>query len=328
MPTAKRRVAEQSERANPVASVHIWRSPSGSTVDMVVVTHLSAYAAIHEQAARSLPNETGGFLVGRVATDHRDGSWHLEIEDAVPVEPISQDPVHFTFSWRDVDRVRQYREQHGKALIGWYHTHPDLGIFLSDTDLEKTHRVLFSEPFQIALVYDPVRHRAGYFYWEGKQQIDAAPAAWREFDIAVQPEPAVAEVHPATLAAVDAPGPEPSHDATPETSTPQVKAATAVGMKTDAAVAAEAQVPVESSESMPRADETAAWVPEARVRRLFPATTASAPHPTRTSPEVAAIATRDATSRPKLSRRLWWIGLTIGVAALWWALSVLEKAIL
>jgi hypothetical protein len=84
--------------------------------------------------------------------------------------------------------VRSYRESGGKALLGWYHTHPDLGIFLSETDLEKTHRVLFAEPFQIALVYDPVRHKAGYFCWEGPQQIDAGQAVWREFDIEVATE--------------------------------------------------------------------------------------------------------------------------------------------
>jgi proteasome lid subunit RPN8/RPN11 len=143
---------------------------------------------MHQHAAKALPNETGGFLLGRVAHDHRDGCWHVEIEDAVPVDPLTQNPVQFTFTWRDVDRIRNYREEHGQTLLGWYHTHPDLGIFLSDTDLDKTHRVLFSAPFQIALVYDPVRCRAGYFFWEGPQKIDATQAGWREFDITVAPD--------------------------------------------------------------------------------------------------------------------------------------------
>ena len=42
----------------------------------------------------------------------------------------------------------------------------------------------FLEPFQVALVYDPVRARAGYFFWEGAQRIDPGQASWREFDIA------------------------------------------------------------------------------------------------------------------------------------------------
>lgn len=188
MSTARKRIIQEPERVNPVEPVHIWRTPPGAPIEMLVVAHLSAYSDIHRQSVSSLPNETGGFLVGRVACDQR-GCWHVEIEQAVPVEPVSQDPVHFTFTWKDVDRVRSYREERGKALLGWYHTHPDLGIFLSETDLERTHRVLFSEPFQIALVYDPVRGRAGYFFWEGPQQIDAARADWREFEILVAPNP-------------------------------------------------------------------------------------------------------------------------------------------
>ena len=119
-------------------------------------------------------------------------SWHVEIDEALAVDPLTQDPGHFTFTWRDVDRVRNYRESQGKALIGWYHTHPDFGVFLSETDLSKTHRILFAEPFQVALVYDPVRGRAGYFFWEGPQVIDASRAAWREFEIAIAAEEAPA----------------------------------------------------------------------------------------------------------------------------------------
>ena len=182
-----KRLTEVAERVNPVDPVHIWRAPEHSPVDMLIVTHLSVYSTVHEHAVAALPNETGGFLIGRVAHDGRDGCWHLEIEEAIPVQPESQNPVHFTFTWRDVDRVRTYREGQKKALIGWYHTHPQLGIFLSETDLERTHRVLFSEPFQVALVFDPVGGRAGYFFWEGAQAIDAGHAAWREFEIAVRP---------------------------------------------------------------------------------------------------------------------------------------------
>jgi proteasome lid subunit RPN8/RPN11 len=193
----------------------------------VSLSHLSTYSAIHEHAAQSLPNETGGFLIGRVAYDDRGACWHLEIEQAMPVEPASQNPTHFTFTWRDVDRIRSYREEHGKALLGWYHTHPDLPVFLSETDLERTHRVLFSEPFQIALVYDPVRAREGYFFWEGAQKIDASQAPWREFEIAVRDD-APADEAPTDDPAVAVPLPSATSvsradadlDATPAQATP------------------------------------------------------------------------------------------------------------
>jgi proteasome lid subunit RPN8/RPN11 len=182
------RLSGDAERANPVSPVHLWWSPPGSAVDLLVITSLSVYAAMHEESVAALPNETGGFLLGEVGWDERQQHWVVHVEDAVAVQPASQTPVHFTFTWRDVDRVRGLREERGKALVGWYHSHPDVGVFLSETDLDKTHRVLFSEPFQLALVYDPVRGRAGYFFWEGPQAIDSGTAAWREFDIVQEPD--------------------------------------------------------------------------------------------------------------------------------------------
>jgi len=188
MASARRHLQESTERPNPIAAVHSWRSPADSAVELIVLTHLAVYSDIHEHAIGALPNETGGFLLGRVGLDAERGSWHVEIDECMPVNPVEQTPAHFAFTWRDVDRVRSYREQQGKALIGWYHTHPDLGIFLSETDLEKSHRVLFAEPFQVALVYDPVRGRAGYFFWEGRQLIDPSQAPWREFQITASSE--------------------------------------------------------------------------------------------------------------------------------------------
>jgi len=166
-----------------VAQIHVWRTPGGVGTDLVVVTLLDVYAQIHSHSMRALPAETGGFLLGTAGYDAASATWHLHIDEAVPIEPVENTPVHFAFSWREVDNVRRRREEQGKALLGWYHTHPDMGIFLSDTDLDRTHRILFSEPFQVALVYDPVRQRAGYFFWEGTQSIDASPALWREFTL-------------------------------------------------------------------------------------------------------------------------------------------------
>jgi hypothetical protein len=56
------------------------------------------------------------------------------------------------------------------AIVGWYHTHPDFGIFLSDRD-RFIHEHFFSGPGQIAHVIDPIRGLEGVFVWR-----DAKPA--------------------------------------------------------------------------------------------------------------------------------------------------------
>jgi hypothetical protein len=127
------------------------------------------------------------------------------------VRALSQDPVDCVLTWRDVDRVRGYRGAEHKALVGWYHSHPDFGVFLSETDLEKTHRVLFAEPFQVALVYDPMRGRAGYFFWEGPHIIDSSQAPWREFEIPVSSPGAMVAVPDESTATLEGPAvPAPS----------------------------------------------------------------------------------------------------------------------
>src|SRR5262245_2511619 len=179
------RILEESTRdANPVVHAHAWKSPSREgTCVMNLYAHHSVYQSIIEQAESALPNETGGFLLGQAAFDPDTGSWHNWIDEAVPIVASEANPVHFSFSWRDVDSVRNRREQEGKSLIGWYHTHPGLGIFLSETDLNKTHGQLFNEGFQVALVYDPISGRAGYFFREPSGFLDSGTASWREFQL-------------------------------------------------------------------------------------------------------------------------------------------------
>jgi hypothetical protein len=57
-----------------------------------------------------------------------------------------------------------------RAIVGWYHSHPDFGIFLSDRDVF-IHEHFFNSPGQIAFVVDPVRKDEGVFAWH-----DAKPA--------------------------------------------------------------------------------------------------------------------------------------------------------
>src|SRR5207244_1370502 len=50
-------------------------------------------------------------------------------------------------------------------IVGWYHSHPDFGIFLSDRDCF-IHENFFSGPGQVAYVFDPVRDLEGMFAWQ------------------------------------------------------------------------------------------------------------------------------------------------------------------
>src|SRR5262249_22696216 len=70
-------------------------------------------------------------------------------------------------TWSRINQEMDTRFAHLK-IVGWYHSHPDFGIFLSDRDLF-IQQHFFSGPGQLALVVDPVREAEGVFIWqEGK----------------------------------------------------------------------------------------------------------------------------------------------------------------
>jgi proteasome lid subunit RPN8/RPN11 len=51
--------------------------------------------------------------------------------------------------------ARKFSGKNGELIIGWMHSHPSYGCFLSQTDV-KTQRTYFAEPFNVAVVVDPV----------------------------------------------------------------------------------------------------------------------------------------------------------------------------
>ena len=51
-------------------------------------------------------------------------------------------------------------------IVGWYHSHPGYGIFMSETDLNTHGKLLQFSPFVIALVVDPEINEFGIWALE------------------------------------------------------------------------------------------------------------------------------------------------------------------
>ena len=79
--------------------------------------------------------------------------------------------MRFTHAtWAAMTR-RAEEDYPGELVVGWQHTHPGLGVFLSAYDLF-IHRHFFSQPWQIALVVDPRARQCGFFQWLGGKVVD------------------------------------------------------------------------------------------------------------------------------------------------------------
>lgn len=112
--------------------------------------------------------EVGGVLVGEVLRDAAGP--YLRIETTVDALHADEKGAELTFTHATWEHINKEMDSHhqGKRVVGWYHTHPGFGIFLSDRD-QFIHRSFFNLPFQVAFVYDPKSREHGMFTWHDNE---------------------------------------------------------------------------------------------------------------------------------------------------------------
>jgi proteasome lid subunit RPN8/RPN11 len=108
-----------------------------------------------ELAVRKL--EGMGFLIGSPCT--HEGRKFVVISDFVTSETDSS-PVSVKFSTSAFEKLSVQLNKIGENIVvGWCHSHPSYGCFLSSTDVS-TQRRFFNEDFHIAGVFDPLKKEA------------------------------------------------------------------------------------------------------------------------------------------------------------------------
>jgi proteasome lid subunit RPN8/RPN11 len=115
---------------------------------------------IEEHVFAETEREVGGVLVGHLT----DGE--ATVEAAIPALKATEGAMNVTFThevWADVlDTVE--RDHPGRRIVGWYHSHPGFGLFLSEYD-SFIQANFFAEPGMLALVVDPLAGELGWFTW-------------------------------------------------------------------------------------------------------------------------------------------------------------------
>jgi proteasome lid subunit RPN8/RPN11 len=108
--------------------------------------------------------EVCGVLVGNVYQDAMGPFVFVEASIRGNFSAGKNAQVTFTAkTWAHIQDVmdQQYPDM---RILGWYHTHPGHGIFLSDMDLF-IHKNFFSLPWHLAFVFDPQALEEGLFAW-------------------------------------------------------------------------------------------------------------------------------------------------------------------
>jgi proteasome lid subunit RPN8/RPN11 len=143
-----------------------------------VIAHCRAYAGQRL--------EVMGFLIGDVF-QWKDSQFTL-VKDVVTTDleataiSVRFDKEGFGELFGKLDELK-----YDYVIVGWYHSHPGLGCFLSSTDIDTQNR-MFKMPYHTALVVDPIKNEIkayklmgkGYVerefavYWPGKESFDTS----------------------------------------------------------------------------------------------------------------------------------------------------------
>ncbi len=131
-----------------------------------------AFDRIVSRGRAEAEHEVGGVLVGRLARD--DGGAYLVVDSTIDALHAKQKQAELTFTHETWDHIHREMDEHhkGRSIVGWYHTHPGFGVFLSDRD-SFIHASFFNLPHQIALVYDPKSRQHGLFCWKDGEPVRA-----------------------------------------------------------------------------------------------------------------------------------------------------------
>jgi proteasome lid subunit RPN8/RPN11 len=121
-------------------------------------------------SAKDLKREVGGFLIGNFCEDHHQ---FISIDEFLPAADASSKAGSITFTHQTWDNIHEQMEQSfpNRRIVGWHHTHPAMGIFLSNYD-KFIHQNFFSQPWQVAIVVDPCQKQFGVFQWRKRELIN------------------------------------------------------------------------------------------------------------------------------------------------------------
>jgi|LSQX01.2.fsa_nt_gb proteasome lid subunit RPN8/RPN11 len=109
--------------------------------------------------------ELGGVLLGELIADSVIPQVRIKAAIEAKHTEAVQTSVKFTHdTWDDINRVKDEKYP-DMRIVGWFHTHPGFGIFLSRWDMFIQEN-FFNLPWQVAYVVDPVGKTSGFFRWE------------------------------------------------------------------------------------------------------------------------------------------------------------------
>lgn len=159
-------VVQPVEKVIPTADKSRSVEPYGEIKadDLKIFLTERIFAEMMAHSNSTTAHEVGGVFPGTLYCYR--GVPYITIEGYIPAAGDGR-AASFRFTpeaWTKINRENMAR--HGdRILVGWHHTHPGYGVFLSSYD-QFICRHFFNEPWMVAMVVDPKAQTLGFFQWK------------------------------------------------------------------------------------------------------------------------------------------------------------------
>ncbi|MCR4593440.1 MAG: metal-dependent protease of the PAD1/JAB1 superfamily, partial [Clostridiales bacterium] len=133
--------------------------------DLKVYIKQDVYKALEKYALEDTEHERGTIILGEYCEEL--GKKHVVISNYIEAKYTDASASTLTFThetWEYVHKVHD-SDYPDTKIVGWQHTHPGYGIFLSNYDMFIQEN-FFNLPFQVAYVIDPKQGIRGFFQWK------------------------------------------------------------------------------------------------------------------------------------------------------------------
>ena len=161
--------AQPEVRLRPDANKHFAVASvySPSEHELPVFVDLDAMRDMEEHALDDTGVELGGVMLGGQYEDD-EGRPFVLITDSLRAKHYESTKGSFKFTHATWEQITRERDEFPDdvQMVGWYHTHPDWGVFLSGMDVFICDN-FFNKKLDVALVIDPCRQDRGFFQWTG-----------------------------------------------------------------------------------------------------------------------------------------------------------------
>lgn len=161
--------AERQRQRRPDENKHFASAPvyAPEEADLRVYVDIDAMRDMEIHALSNTGVELGGVLLGGQYEDE-EGRPFVVVSDSLRAQHYESTKGSFKFTHDTWSQITRERDEFPEELqmVGWYHTHPDWGVFLSGMDMFICDN-FFNKPLDVALVIDPCRDDRGFFQWTG-----------------------------------------------------------------------------------------------------------------------------------------------------------------